>query len=82
MNDDGEEKLQKAIVVKALSAGFDCGNIAEITINDVSLNFEANSNNHHRGLHVAVIDPLSAKVSKSRVFDTYKSSDDFEEFID
>ena len=43
---------------------------------------EKNVNNHYRGLHIAVIDPARAKLVFCRVFDTYKSSDEFVDFID
>ena len=37
--------------------------------------------NHRRGLHIAVINPSSFEVEFAKVFDTYKSSDDFEDFM-
>lgn len=40
-----------------------------------------NESDHHRGLHLAVIDQESAAVLESRVFDTYVSSLGFEHFI-
>ena len=35
-----------------------------------------------RGLNIAVIDPEYGKIKHSRVFDTYKSSEDFEKWLE
>lgn len=42
---------------------------------------DKNRNGHYRGLHFTTINCKNGKVSEARVFDTYKSSDSFENFI-
>ena len=37
--------------------------------------------NDDRGLHIVVINPENYKVEQSKVFDTYASSEGFDEFI-
>ena len=46
------------IVVTVNSAGFDNGNFAEIMINNELVDIEENENEHERGLHIAIINPL------------------------
>ena len=43
---------------------------------------QENINKHYRGLHIVVINPANGEVVAARVFDTYDSSDDLEDFID
>lgn len=69
------------MVVQASSAGFDSGNYASITLNGVAVEVEPNSSQHHRGLHVVVIDPKNFKVQVAKAFDTYHSPQEMEEFI-
>lgn len=38
-------------------------------------------NNHYRGLHIVVLDPETSIVDLAMVFDTYKSPDQFDDFI-
>ena len=45
------------ILIKAESPGFKSGNKAKISINDVPIVFEVNSNGSYRGMHVAILDP-------------------------
>ena len=66
-------------MVHASSAGFSGGNFAKITINDTPVNFK-DTTKDQRGLHIAVINPSDFKVSTCQIFDTYKSSSDFEAF--
>ena len=40
-----------------------------------------NENGHYRGLHIAVINPKSGKIVSTHIFDTYKCSDKFDDFI-
>ena len=40
-----------------------------------------NENNHYRGLHVVILDPLNGEIKSRQVFDTYKSSEKFDWFI-
>lgn len=41
-----------------------------------------NENGHDRGLHVVVMDPQDGGSAMGRVFDTYKSSEAIDQFID
>ena len=40
-----------------------------------------NENDHYRGLHIIVMSPTTGEVDFAAVFDTYKSSEDFDMFI-
>lgn len=42
---------------------------------------ENNENGHQRGLHIVVFNPFQGIVNVAKVFDTYKSSYQFGEFI-
>ena len=77
----GHNKL--ILIIKAVSAGYEAGNFATISINDVKVEVEdANSGNAYRGLHVVVISPSdNYDVIAAKVFDTYRTSEGFEEFI-
>lgn len=74
-------KRHKSITVDVLSAGFNAGDIAEITVMDVLVIVEKNEHNHYRGLHIVVINPTNGKVETAKVFDTYKKADGFDSFI-
>ena len=39
-----------------------------------------NENGHFRGLHVCIIDHLTGEVLLAKVFDTYKSTEEFNDF--
>lgn len=67
-------------VVMCKTAAFDDGNYARITINDVAVEFKEGEGDS-RGLHIAVINPKDFKVAMAKVFDTYKSSDELDNFI-
>ena len=43
---------------------------------------DRNENNHYRGLHIVIFNPFSGVVESSKVFDTYKSSVEFNKFVD
>ena len=73
---------ESLIFIQAQSAGFDGGNLARITINGTSVNIEKNVNGNYRGLHLAIINPFNGNVESAQVFDTYKSSEQLDEFIE
>ena len=83
MNKIGEEyfKNKGILVITATSAGYDAGNETKITINEEIVKLEPNSNGHFRGLHVIVVNPNDGNIEYAQVFDTYKSSDSLQEFI-
>lgn len=76
------EVPQGIFVVQAKSAGYEGGNFAQITINDKPVVVQLNEYNNQRGLHVVVINPKDGEVDFAKVFDTYKSGDSFDKFID
>ena len=41
-----------------------------------------NENNHYRGIHIVLINPENGRVESAKVFDTYKSSKIFDQFIE
>ena len=70
------------LVIQASSAGHDAGNYAKITLNGFQVPVQKHSENtEYRGLHIVVVNPKTGKIEVSRVFDTHKSSSEFEEFI-
>ena len=69
------------LILQATSAGFDGGNLAKITINDVAVELNQNESCHDRGLHVAIINPLSGILESAKVFDTYAKPNGFDSFI-
>lgn len=76
-------------VIQATSAGFEAGNAAQIMVNGVAIETGKNEHGHTRGLHVVVINPLGKtdnaifmRETVAQVFDTYRTSDYLEEFID
>ena len=73
----------KVCVIKVTSAGFNDGNMAEITINNeaVCLKNNGSRDNHRRGLHILIINPSNGNIEFGEIFDTYKSSDKFNKFI-
>ena len=71
----------RTMLIKAKSAGFDGGNLAEITINDKPIEIERNEHNHYRGLHIAIINPVNGNVETARAFDTYITSELLDQFI-
>ena len=44
-------KQKDVVIVQASSAGFNGGNFAKITINDVPVEVDVNENNHDRGCY-------------------------------
>ena len=58
------------------------GNFATITIDGVPILLEPNTSDHFRGLHLVVINPSSGEVTFAKVFDTYESSLQLDDFID
>ena len=69
------------MVIKATSAGFNGGNFAKIEVNNDEVTVEQNENGHNRGLNIVVINPITGQVDLAISFDTHKSSDCFEAFI-
>lgn len=65
-----------------MSAGFTNGNFAHITINDQKVTVDKNVSGHFRGLHIVIINKSNGKVKIAKVFDTYKSSQELDAFID
>ena len=79
--DSADSYKEKVILIQVSSAGFEAGNYAKITINNYKVAVNKNENGHERGLHLVVINPESGQIEISRVFDTYKSSSELENFI-
>ena len=46
----------------------------------VSVNI--NENNHYRGLHIVLVNPINFQVDFAKCFDTYKSPEDLDSFIE
>ena len=65
------------ICIQVISAGYDAGNYAKISINNIPIIMQPNLNQHYRGLHVIVINPENARIASLNVFDTYSSSNEF-----
>ena len=73
---------REIFIVKAESGGFHAGNFADISINDIPVFVEKyNIDNEFRGLYIVIINPQTGFVEFTKVFDTYKSSAEFEQFI-
>ena len=72
---------KEILVIQASSAGYLGGCSARITMNEEPISFEQNAHEHHRGLHIAIIDPENGKVISKKVFDTYITSKRFEAFL-
>ena len=69
------------VVISAQSAGFEGGNFAITAIDDGPVVVEKNSDGHYRGLHIVALHPETGKVLLAKCFDTYKSGDEFDAFI-
>lgn len=50
------------MVVHAKSAGYDGGNFAKISINNVAVPIDKNETGHYRGLHIVLINPKNGYV--------------------
>ena len=68
------------LVVQVISAGYEAGDYAQITVNGRIVDVEQNSDGHFRGLHIVVLNPKTGQVEFAKVFDTHKSPDEFEDF--
>ena len=79
---DDKEEVKTTIVVGARSAGFEAGNKATISINDEAVDVANNESNNQRGLHIVVVDASTGEVTNAKAYDTYKSSEVMEYFID
>lgn len=73
---------KETMIIEAGSGGYNATNFASITIDDVPVTMEKNENNHYRGLHIVVINPYLGQVEFAKVFDTYKTSENLELFIE
>ena len=71
----------EVIVIQVTSAGFVGGNTAKISVNSREVKCKQNENGTDRGFHIVVIRPSDGRVVSAKVFDTYKTSDAFDEFI-
>lgn len=69
------------ITIQAKSAGYQGGDHAHITINGMLVKIGMNENGNQRGLHIAIINPYNGAVDHAQVFDTYTSSEEFDDFI-
>ena len=69
------------MVILVKSAGFEGGNYAHIYVDGQEVPMKSNINGHFRGLHIVLINPESGQNICQGIFDTYKSSDQFEAFL-
>ena len=71
------------LIIQVKSAGFLAGNTANIRVDDQLIEFDNSELRNHdqRGLHIAVINTLTGHVETAQVFDTYKSSEEFDIFV-
>lgn len=70
------------LVLSAESAGFEAGNNATIKLNGVDVKMKVNENNNYRGLHVVVFDAFRGLLLHNQVYDTYRSSEKLEAWIE
>ena len=69
------------LVIQVTSAGYEAELPAMITINNSPVSLKKNSSGHFRGLHIVIVDSVTGKLKYGKVFDTYKTSQYFERFI-
>lgn len=69
------------IVIQVQSGGFNAGDFAIITLNKTKVYVSKNINNHLRGLHLVVINPINGFIESARCFDTYIDSHELDTFI-
>ena len=71
------------MVATVTSAGFHAGNFANMKLNnDAAITVEPNENGHYRGLHIVIMSPNTGIVVFAKIFDTYKSSEALDSFIE
>lgn len=58
------------MVVKAVSAGYDAGNFAHISINNESVTINQNENGNFKGLHIVLLNGKTGKMETIECFDT------------
>ena len=76
-----KEEIDKlSMVIQVTSSGFDGPNCAGIKINNALVEVQKNQSNHHRGLHLVIINPSNFRIEYAKVFDTYKDSTSFDVF--
>ena len=68
------------------STGFLAGNYARIKVNNIEVKckptFRESGDKGLRGLHIVVLNTTNCQVYKAQVFDTYRSSEQFDKFVD
>ena len=69
------------MIQTSCSTGLGKGDEVSITINGTQVEVAQNENGHHRGVHIAVIDPSNGEVKTAGAFDTYLTSLKLQEFI-
>lgn len=69
------------LVIRATSSGFSGDAFAQITVNNFPVNLQKSSEANAPGLHIVVINPLNGDIEFAKVFDTSKSSKEFDEFV-
>ena len=81
--DNTEKSLEahNGALIQVKSAGFGKGNFANIVVDGQQVHCTKNSSGHYRGLHVVLYNKTQGKAVFSKVFDTYKSSEELEDFI-
>ena len=68
------------MVIQTSSAGYKGGDFAEILVNNTVVDVGKNEKGHARGLHIVIINSRSGEIQTAKVFDTYSSSESFQEF--
>ena len=82
LNENAPEGGGRVVVIQVTSAGFDHGNKAVIKVDKRPVKMNRNDDsNDFRGLNIAIIDPKDGRIRQGRVFDTYKTSEEFEKWI-
>lgn len=66
------------MVIQVQSAGYDGGNLANITINNKAVKTHSGTN---RGLHIVILNPDDGSISTAMCFDTHHSSLELDAFI-
>ena len=81
MNEREKAPEGRVVVIQVTSSGFDHGNKAVINVDRRSVKMNRDDSNEFRGMNVAIIDPNDGRIRHGRVFDTFKSSEEFEKWI-
>ena len=70
------------MVIQVCSAGNTGGNLAKIMLNGFQVEMEKNEQDHYRGIHIVIFNPFKGVVHMAQVYDTYKSSFEFNIFVE